>query len=378
MLGRKIFSGVPLFSKRLWGGVIAFIIAAGIGPSLFDVVTKKFFLENKPPVAVIKVTLTRDTVPFKRLFDGTQSSDHENGEMKFQWSVDGEVVSSGKYFRYEFTQPREYLVVLEVKDDQGGSDEHSVIIVALPGEKKIVSSLPPVTQKTSDVIVINPTSKKETVQRNVVESSGANEKNDESLPSGETVQHGLKETEEQTEVINNIVVYKMVTQKFKGVTLMYEYENLIERVPKLLEHWLALKMSSQKFTVLGRELYQEITEEFEFENKRKKDFDSSTVVKKLRRLGANVVLVGTIEQYVPSEEIIINAKIVSLETAVVLAEWTRPIEYRNVNLRKYNTLSGQLNRIAEDLHVILKGHEHDSALARNIELLNRVFDYNDL
>lgn len=149
--------------------------------------------------------------------------------------------------------------------------------------------------------------------------------------------------------------------------------SISQRIPQFLEERLAKKAPSKQIIFLERKQYNDVLEEFEFENKRRADFDNSSTVQRLRSLGANCVLVGNLDQNVSSEEIIIDVRIVSLETAQKLAHHSQAVTYSILN-SSYMNLLREINKIADEINIQMTEYYTDEAIKMKIQeyLINQV------
>ena len=91
----------------------------------FDTTIITFSVLNVKPEAILNITSTTITTGDTLLFDGSLSNDSENDKnaLKFTWFIDDLVVARGnRTFSHTFSKSGDYLVRLEVQDDDGAVD----------------------------------------------------------------------------------------------------------------------------------------------------------------------------------------------------------------------------------------------------------------
>ena len=94
----------------------------------------EYFLANSPPTAVVEANPTNGPAPLTVDFDGSGSSDPEDGgNLDFSWDLDGDGAfddSMAMSPSWTYTVDGAHIARLRVTDTQGRSDESSVIITA--------------------------------------------------------------------------------------------------------------------------------------------------------------------------------------------------------------------------------------------------------
>jgi glucose/arabinose dehydrogenase len=94
----------------------------------------EFFAANEPPTAIIAANPTNGLAPLDVQFDGSSSSDPEDGaNLLYAWDLDGDGElddSASVTPHHTFTQAGAHLVRLRVEDTGGATDEAQVVITA--------------------------------------------------------------------------------------------------------------------------------------------------------------------------------------------------------------------------------------------------------
>jgi len=98
-------------------------------------IRKVYFSSNRPPVAVASVNKNFGVSPLAIQFTGSTSVDPEGLPLSYEWNFgDGTPVSTAANPSHTFntvsTSPVKYTVTLKVTDNQGGTDQTTVIISA--------------------------------------------------------------------------------------------------------------------------------------------------------------------------------------------------------------------------------------------------------
>ena len=111
----------------------------------FDTMTITFSVLNVKPEAIVNVTSNTIVTGDMLLFDGRLSNDSVNDKeaLKFTWFIDDLVVASGnRTFTHTFSKSGDYVVRLEVQDDDGAVDSMQIeITVNDPPDNGISSML---------------------------------------------------------------------------------------------------------------------------------------------------------------------------------------------------------------------------------------------
>jgi len=125
--------------------------------------------------------------------------------------------------------------------------------------------------------------------------------------------------------------YRVVVLDFNLIADKQGFENLSKDLANALEQVLT---ESKSVTVLERDQYSEVLEIVEYQFKRRTLFDSTTIAKLNKRIGANMSIIGEIRQ--EADEIRIDVAMVEIESSVRLAS-----QYLMVKFDNYPSLSQQ-------------------------------------
>ena len=106
---------------------------------------------NDPPVAVIDDSTTTVEAGSYIVFNGSGSTDSDGTIMEYTWEFDDGVMDSGMYSSHIYSSEGTYAVTLTVIDDEGASDEDSIIITVTEGAG------PPTNEPPNAVINVNNT-----------------------------------------------------------------------------------------------------------------------------------------------------------------------------------------------------------------------------
>jgi uncharacterized repeat protein (TIGR01451 family) len=113
---------------------------------------------NEPPVASASGNPTSGTAPLVVTFNGTASSDPENGPLSYAWDLDGDSAfddASTAQPTYTYTLPGSYTARLRVTDDQGASSTSSPISISASNTPPVAAILTPsvgTTWKVGDTL----------------------------------------------------------------------------------------------------------------------------------------------------------------------------------------------------------------------------------
>ena len=91
----------------------------------------QYFSSNQPPTAVIAASSTSGPVPLTVNFDGTGSTDPENGALTYEWDLDGDGAyddSTAPQPSFTYTSPGNVTVRLRVTDPLSAQDTESILI----------------------------------------------------------------------------------------------------------------------------------------------------------------------------------------------------------------------------------------------------------
>jgi PKD repeat protein len=106
---------------------------------------------NKRPVAVIKISSKKGTLPLRISLDGGDSYDEDGRIVSYNWNFGDGSTASGRNVKHTFTQTADYTISLTVTDDFGAKSQPSTITV------KVQESLPqPVQEAEQDIPNILP------------------------------------------------------------------------------------------------------------------------------------------------------------------------------------------------------------------------------
>ena len=122
-----------LFTADTLGDYVITLIARDYyawGDPAFTAVT---IVENQPPTAVATASPTSGQAPLTVTFDGTGSSDPEEGPLWYDWIFDDGHTGPGATLDHEFQLRGFYQVVLRVTDEGGAYDFVSIDITVTPG-----------------------------------------------------------------------------------------------------------------------------------------------------------------------------------------------------------------------------------------------------
>ena len=119
---------ISTFSWSAW--LYAILIIGGVAAAIVNFVLPTIWPNDKPPIAKINTNSAEGQVPLTILLDGAKSFDPEGGVLYYAWEIDGNIVSNQVCFRHTFESPKEYHVMLAVKDSEGLKNTDSIIIHA--------------------------------------------------------------------------------------------------------------------------------------------------------------------------------------------------------------------------------------------------------
>ena len=92
----------------------------------------KYIMGNRSPVAKIKASATEGALPFEVSFSSEASMDPDGDQLSYQWSFGaGEsLITRDQQVSHTFEQPGDYLVTLQVRDEEGLLSEDQVKVFA--------------------------------------------------------------------------------------------------------------------------------------------------------------------------------------------------------------------------------------------------------
>jgi glucose/arabinose dehydrogenase len=153
---------IVTFAAGLAGGAVNLRIGPGGDLFYLDlnggrVQRIRYFAANQPPIARASADRTNGAAPLTVQFDGSGSSDPEEGALAFAWDLDGDGAyddSTDPRPVHTYTAPGNYTVRLRVTDPHGATATASVTISAdnTPPAARISSPSPSILWKVGDVI----------------------------------------------------------------------------------------------------------------------------------------------------------------------------------------------------------------------------------
>ena len=91
--------------------------------------------ENQPPVSSFTLSSSSGVAPLMVTFDGAASDDPDGSISTYHWTLGDGTPYTGVSGECEFTEAGEYLITLEVTDDNGESDVSSQTVIVDPEEE---------------------------------------------------------------------------------------------------------------------------------------------------------------------------------------------------------------------------------------------------
>ena len=89
--------------------------------------------ENQVPTAKITTSTTQGSVPLTVTFDGSASTDPENGSLTYSWNFGDGAFDQGEVVHHTYNMPGSVTATLTVTDSMGAVDNTSTTIKVLPG-----------------------------------------------------------------------------------------------------------------------------------------------------------------------------------------------------------------------------------------------------
>ncbi|MEA3559182.1 MAG: PKD domain-containing protein [Candidatus Thermoplasmatota archaeon] len=110
--------------KRFVPGAIAsFMLISVVAVLLFVSLDN-----NNPPTASLKTSSDEVEIGKVVIFDGSESSDPDDDDLEFLWTIDGTMNTSEMNFTFSFTEFGTHTVILKVTDPDGEYDIETVLI----------------------------------------------------------------------------------------------------------------------------------------------------------------------------------------------------------------------------------------------------------